>query len=180
MTHICNIIFLTIVLSHYCSFLCEVVRMAEPVDTAAGEEGSKCTDTLTLKEIIANEYKDAQRANDIYSKLVEMEIADIQTLILIDEADLNDLCGELKLKFNEKIKFKSLMRKQKKLHEPKQLSYIVPISKHEQSQINKIDTALKTADSIQHLFETHFNEIEQHTTTTKSMVNQKFDIIFKS
>eukprot|EP01084_Bolivina_argentea_P110322 197029_1 len=157
--------------------------MAAPMDTAVGGEEGSNPPKLNLKQIIQKEFKDDKVSNDIYSQLVEMEIVDIQTLVLTDDDDLNDLCKDMNLKGAKKIKFKALIRKQKQLYQskqPQQPQHIVTISKKEQAEIDKIDLALKQADSIHHLFEEHFNEIEQHTETTKLVLNQQFDSIFKA
>eukprot|EP01083_Nonionella_stella_P295746 1005039_1 len=106
--------------------------MAAPMDTAVGGEEGSNPPKLNLKQIIQKEFKDDKVSNDIYSQLVEMEIVDIQTLVLTDDDDLNDLCKDMNLKGAKKIKFKALIRKQKQLYQskqPQQPQHIVTISK---------------------------------------------------
>eukprot|EP01084_Bolivina_argentea_P022604 42013_1 len=133
----------------------------------------------SLECLIQNTFKDTQLANDIHSWLVDMEFG-LEELLLMDEKDLDEICGNMNLKGTSKIKFKILVRKQKKLKEAAQPKHIVTISKIEQAQRNKIDTTLKNSEELHHLFEIYFNEIEEHALKTTSVANQKFDKIFKA
>ena len=72
-------------------------------------------EAMTLRECVYNEFKDEHVAADIYQKLQEMDIADLHTLQTIDEDDMNHLCKEMGLNDIKKIKFKSLIRKQKEI-----------------------------------------------------------------
>eukprot|EP01084_Bolivina_argentea_P110325 197035_1 len=158
----------------------------QPLITAAQEGGeneespTNSSKSQSLKQLLESTFKDEKTVNYIEMELVEMEL-DISELILTETNDLNELCQDMKLKGATKIKFKALIQKQKQLKllntiRPKQ---IITISSNEQKEINKIEISLKQNNDLHHLLETHFNDIEQHSITTTSLINQTFNNIFK-
>ena len=153
--------------------------MSSVVDTI-GEEGANNT-VLQLKECIYNEFKDSQVASDIYAKLCDSDMADLETLIEIDEEDMNKVCEMMELDGFNKIKFKAFIRKQKKLHQLKLpiTENIITISTIEQNEINKIEDYIQKTNGLRQLFESYANDLDQNSIDLKSKIADKFTTIIQ-
>ena len=151
--------------------------MAAPVDTIGGGEGSVDSQS-SLLGCLQNEFSD-QVAREIYTKLTDEDIDDLQTLILTDDKDLDDLCKEMKLKGGKKIKFKAMIRKQKAIYaqQQPQKRNVITISTTEQTQFAKIEQVLKQTDDMQHLYESYVNQVEQHCVNMKNQMHNKVESI---
>eukprot|EP01084_Bolivina_argentea_P227180 383717_1 len=157
------------------------ISLHECTTVLKGCDNGNCMDgdnDEPLKQIIENTYKNKEIGNEIYSKLLEMEIG-LEELLLTDDNDLNDLCNNMNLKGSNKIKFKALIRKQKQLNNPTSNKHFITISKTEQHEINKIDMTLKQLQNLSQLLDIHSNEIEHHANKIILKVNQQFEEIFK-
>ena len=76
------------------------------------------------------------------------------------------------------MKFKASIRELQNRYGPKHT--IVTISAEAQSEIDKIDLALKQSNDLQHLFEAHFNEIDDTIANAKTQINAEIDTIIKA
>eukprot|EP01083_Nonionella_stella_P213711 770559_1 len=149
---------------------------AVSLETADGEG----TEDSMLKKCLYNTFNE-QVASDIYSKLEEEGLADLQTLILSFE-DLDDLCNEvLKLKTTRKIKFKAMIRKkqyqQHQQQQKQQNSQKIVISMKEQSQMNKVQQTLEQCRNIEKVLESYSNQVEKHCVETKSQIDELFETV---
>jgi len=157
--------------------------MASHVDTSYGEKLVNDEEMMTLRECVYNEFKDENVAADIYQKLQEMDIADLHTLETIDEDDMNDLCKEMGLNGIKKIKFKSLIRKQKEIKQSQQQTNIQPniitISAIEHAEIDKIEQYTQKSNGLRKSLESYINQIEQHCNHLQSQTEAKFASIIE-
>ena len=138
------------------------------------EGGSK------LRECIAEQFVDGAVANKIYTKLHEVGVVDVDSLIFCDDKDLSELCAELQLSLAHKMKFKAFVRKIKYKYQPKQKQNVVTITSNEQQIISNIDFATRQSNSLHHAFEEHFNQIDPLCIRTKHKINTTIDKIIQS
>eukprot|EP01084_Bolivina_argentea_P086121 155674_1 len=117
---------------------------------------------------------------DIYSKLQNSGVVNIDMLVFIDNDDLKQLCQELGLSFGEKMKFKTEIRKLKEQYGQKRKNTVIMNSCGEQSEIEPIDLALKQFNESQHIFEGYSNEIDDIIANTKTQINTEIDTVIKS
>eukprot|EP01083_Nonionella_stella_P139188 424084_1 len=149
--------------------------MANAMETSTGEGVES-----VLKKCLYNTFKE-KVANDVYSKLEEEGLADLQTLILSFE-DLDDLCNEvLKLKTTRKIKFKAMIRKkqyqQHQQQQKQQNSQKIVISMKEQSQMDKVQQTLDQCRNMENVLESYSNQVEKHCVETKSQIDELFETV---
>ena len=152
--------------------------MASHVDTSYGEKLVNEEKMMTLRECVYNEFKDEDVAANIYQKLQEMDIADLHTLRTIDEDDMNDLCKEMGLNGIKKIKFKSLIRKQKEIKQSQQQN-IITISSMEHDEIDKIEQYTQKSNGLRKSLESYINQIEEHCNHLQSQTEAKFTSIIE-
>eukprot|EP01084_Bolivina_argentea_P197897 339025_1 len=107
----------------------------EPCETSS-------SNSLSLKAFIHNEFQNPTLSDEIYSKLIEHDIKELDILIFSDDNDLNKLYNELNLSLGNTMKFKALIRRLKNKNASSPNSNIVPITTKEQNEINKIESAL--------------------------------------
>eukprot|EP01083_Nonionella_stella_P183072 660591_1 len=148
--------------------------MANAMETSTGEGVES-----VLKKCLYNTFKE-KVANDIYSKLEEEGIDDLQTLVLSSEKDLDDLCNDMKLRTGKKMKFKAMIRKkqyQQHQQQQKQQSQKIVISMKEQSQMNKVQQTLEQCRNIEKVLESYSNQVEKHCVETKSQIDELFETV---
>eukprot|EP01083_Nonionella_stella_P302814 1045590_1 len=147
--------------------------MANAMETSTGEGVES-----VLTKCLYNTFKE-KVANDIYSKLEEEGIDDLQTLVLSSEKDLDDLCNDMKLRTGKKMKFKAMIRKkqyqQHQQHQKQQNSQKIVISMKEQSQMNKVQQTLEQCRNMENVLESYSNQVEKHCTETKSQIEELFE-----
>ena len=144
---------------------------------AEGEIGDVSQKKPTLKEFISREL--GQDTDDIYQKLTsEIGITHIDLLIFSDPSEINEICQKLKLKFVEKMKFKTAIKKLQQIAASKP-SQNVNISKEDQAMIDKMDLALKQSQGIKQHFDQQRGSIDNIVEVQTANIDSQIENAMK-
>ena len=156
--------------------------MAQQVATQEGSgENEICSDSSnqpTMKEFLAREFE--QTGDEIHQKIVNIGITNIDTLIHIDDKDLDELRGKLNLGFADKVKFRSAVKKLQETYKRQPQQSIVTISAKEQSMMDQLNLAMKQSLDIQQIFQRHFNSIEDHMAKVNTQIDNQIDSVIQA
>ena len=153
--------------------------MAHSVNTGKSGEGDEGGggDQATLKDYLSH-------IPNIYAKLEEQGMTDINIFLHIQRDELDVLCGKdqgIGLNFMEAMKFKTAIRTLQSELAPKQQEKIVTVhvSEQERKGLYEMEFASRQANGIQNVFSNHLNGIEDNAAQIQSVVDQEFGKIFK-
>eukprot|EP01084_Bolivina_argentea_P157656 274712_1 len=144
--------------------------MAHVLSTGEGGE-NPATNGSSLKMLLCQKH-----LTHVYEKLMKNEIT-ADTLLFLNDKNIDELCVELNLSVMEKLKFISCLKKLKLQIMPSQNSIFIPITFDDKKCIDKIEFNMKQCDDLQNILEKYFNEIDSNVIITKKQVDEKINNI---